>query len=201
MKYNLLGHKARNSAINGVAGVLIAACLLFSPDHGRAADARPVFEVASLKSTPPVQAGRVQRRCEEDRLTIRYHTLKMLILWAYDATNATLSLPAWMEDPAQGLIRFDVDAKSAGPVPVAEMRLMLQSLLEERFGLRLHREIRDEVRPVLRVGKKGQHLTPAAPVGTDQVRNVTPDPVHGRDIFRAAGVGTVSTASRRSSTL
>lgn len=45
--------------------------------------------------------------------------------------------PGWLDSD-----RFDIEAKAAGSPPQEQVRLMLQSLLADRFKLALHREIR-----------------------------------------------------------
>jgi len=60
---------------------------------------------------------------------------------------------------------------------------MLQRLLEQRFGLKIHRETRTSAGFVLTVGKEGAHLTPAAPLGPVAAApdpNAKPDPEEGK---------------------
>ncbi len=72
--------------------------------------------------------------------------LSALVQYAYTPTGAQMLAaqivggPDWFRTD-----RFDIQAKAAGDaaVPAAQMKLMLQSLLEERFQLKLHRETRD----------------------------------------------------------
>jgi uncharacterized protein (TIGR03435 family) len=62
--------------------------------------------------------------------------------------------PAWVRSE-----RFEVEAKAEGTPPPATMKgPMLQALLEERFQLRIHREIRDVPVYALTVGKGGPKL-------------------------------------------
>jgi len=78
------------------------------------------------------------------------------ILFAYKITpnqeNFLLSqLPAWaMED------RFDIDAKAAGEPTKDQMRLMVQTLLADRFKLAAHFEAREVPVFALLVDKPGQ---------------------------------------------
>jgi uncharacterized protein (TIGR03435 family) len=63
--------------------------------------------------------------------------------------------PAWMNSEF-----YEVDAKAAG-AHVAEMEgPMLRALLEERFKLKVHREVRDAPVYVLTVAKGGSKLQP-----------------------------------------
>jgi uncharacterized protein (TIGR03435 family) len=66
--------------------------------------------------------------------------------------------PGWINTD-----RFDIEAKTPGDVPpsTAQVRLMMQSLLADRFQLRLHREMRDLPVYALVVGKNGAKLKPS----------------------------------------
>ena len=54
--------------------------------------------------------------------------------------------------------RFDLVAKAAPDTPVATMRLMLQTLLADRFKLAFHNEEKVKSAYVLTVGKRGMKL-------------------------------------------
>ena len=58
--------------------------------------------------------------------------------------------PEWIN-----IDRYEVEAKSEGNTSRDRLMLMLQSLLEERFHLKTHRETRDAPTYVLVVGKNG----------------------------------------------
>src|SRR5687768_2078612 len=93
---------------------------------------RPVFEVASVKKRigpgpASVVLGQDVARGRFDR-TI---TAAGLILYAYDLRDYQLiGGPDWMRTD-----RFDVAATAGRDVPAAELRLMVQSLLADRFRL------------------------------------------------------------------
>jgi uncharacterized protein (TIGR03435 family) len=69
--------------------------------------------------------------------------------------------PRWMDGD-----RFVVEAKSGTLVPLAEMRLMLQQMLADRFTLRLHREPRELQGYALVVAAGGPKLQEAT--GSEQ---------------------------------
>jgi uncharacterized protein (TIGR03435 family) len=74
---------------------------------------------------------------------MRNVSLKMLIQAAYDlrgldAGQRISGGPGWLDSA-----RYDVEAEAAEPVPEAELKRMLQSLLADRFQLTLHRESRE----------------------------------------------------------
>ncbi len=110
----------------------------------------PAFEVASVKPNkslsalmgPPFQPG--------GRFTMTNRTLKALILFAYSGSiplqdDQISGGPNWIDSD-----RFDVVAKMEGDLPlplgtatVQRVRLMLRTLLADRFRLTLHMETRD----------------------------------------------------------
>jgi uncharacterized protein (TIGR03435 family) len=88
-------------------------------------------------------------------------TLKELIAYAYaipprELERMVVGGPGWIDGD-----RFDVEAKSETLVPVAEMRLMLQQMLADRFKLRLHREPRQQQGYALVIAPGGPKLQEA----------------------------------------
>src|SRR5579872_3746838 len=93
------------------------------------------FEVASVRLSSPAGTGRAPQ-ADPTHFYARGSTLKQLILRAYDIQEYELSGgPKWV-----GSDRFDIDAKSAAPASRDRMLIMLQSLLADRFQLRLNHE-------------------------------------------------------------
>jgi uncharacterized protein (TIGR03435 family) len=113
-----------------------------------AATGSPSFEVASVKPSPPAEPNRFGfpvaatiRIASGGRFTATQATLRDLLRRAYDVQdNRVTGGPAWI-----GSDRFDVTAAAeAGSPDTAErMQRMLQSMLIERFRLRVHTETRD----------------------------------------------------------
>jgi uncharacterized protein (TIGR03435 family) len=64
--------------------------------------------------------------------------------------------PGWLEEA-----RFDVSAKAGTPAPEADVRVMLQTLLADRFKLTLHRETRELLALIVTVSKTGHKLQTA----------------------------------------
>jgi uncharacterized protein (TIGR03435 family) len=108
----------------------------------------PSFEVASVKpnksdnfqSVPPIQAGRV---------TLTNRTLRYLVQFAYSTFESSLhdvqiiSGPNWIDRD-----RFDIVAKmegspAPGPNTANLARLMLRTLLADRFQLKTRQESRE----------------------------------------------------------
>lgn len=96
---------------------------------------RAQFEVASIK--PNKSPDRIVniRPPAGDRFRATGPNLKMLIRLAYNVRLfEILGGPSWADSEA-----FDIDAKAKGAIG-NQLRPMLQSLLEDRFKLRAHRE-------------------------------------------------------------
>ncbi len=122
---------------------------------------RPSFEVASIKAYPPdapFPPGRNGITLSPDGVAWRFTRLQNCIRWAYDIPGPVIG-PNWITD------RYDIAAKASGPVTKAQLRLMVQTLLEDRFQLKVHREMRDIPVVLLTVAKNGpKNLQPAEPV-------------------------------------
>ena len=69
-----------------------------------------------------------------------------------------MSGPAWLSDQV-----FNIEATVPDGTPKEELNAMLQSLLEERFGLKMHHTTQTEQGFALTVGKNGPKLIPAEP--------------------------------------
>ena len=97
------------------------------------------FEAASLKPTPPGATGFSILPVPGGRLRARNITLKRLVAVAYSVTDhQILSDIKWFE--SQG---YDMEAKAPGPAALPQLRLMLQSLLDDRFKLKIHHETKE----------------------------------------------------------
>jgi uncharacterized protein (TIGR03435 family) len=111
----------------------------------QAADARPRFEVASIRLN---KSGDVNRRIEmpsPERFNATNITVRLLINDAYRHPSGRLRReyeitggPDWIESDG-----FDIAAKAPGPADPQQLRAMLQSLLLDRFNLKVHTEMRD----------------------------------------------------------
>ncbi len=112
----------------------------------------PEFEVVSVRvgKTGGFQEDREDIRSSPGSLTMRHASLSSCIKWAYGLSDFQISGPAWLTSD-----RFDIVAKAAGPAKEDQLRLMLQTLLNERFKLVLHRDKKEAQVYVLLVGKGG----------------------------------------------
>ena len=114
----------------------------------------PIAAMVQAAGVRPTAPG----RCRFTRVT-----LKHLIAFAYDIRSTDVERtiaggPGWL-----GERQFDVDAKSERVVAVADMRRMMQTLLADRFKLRVHREQREMPGFALTVAPGGPKLRAAAP--------------------------------------
>jgi uncharacterized protein (TIGR03435 family) len=141
----------------------IVAIVVFMIDHGHCQEPvkPPAFEVASItpcKPGTPEPPGEhmslVQFTAPGGRFRAQATTLKFLLEWAYGIQPAQHSAgPSWM-----GSDRYDVVAKAEGNPTDQEMKLMVQTLLAERFRLKMHHEIRKMNVFVVTAGKTPPNL-------------------------------------------
>jgi bla regulator protein BlaR1 len=121
-----------------------------------AADNRPRFEVASIKRTPEVTGpGADFTAMPGGRLHARNNAVSNLIGNAYGVPQYRIaSMPDWLTSE-----RYDLEATAADPTATsAQVMLMLQTLLEDRFKLRWHRETREGPVYMLSVARGGHKL-------------------------------------------
>jgi len=82
-------------------------------------------------------------------------TLKYLLEWAYGIQPSQhTGGPAWLATD-----RYDVVAKAEGNASDEQMKLMTQTLLRDRFQLKLHRESKKASVFVISLGKAAPRLT------------------------------------------
>jgi uncharacterized protein (TIGR03435 family) len=169
---NLLLARAGMTALAGavVIGLLIVACTPVI----RAQSPRQKFEVASIHACGPTEAvplreggGLGNMGPSPNRVTKECVTVLSLLQDAYvifaDGQNRSPSsilmppiekAPAWISSDL-----YTVDAKAEGaPGQPAMLGPMMQSLLEDRFHLKLHHETRSGPAYELTVGKGGSRL-------------------------------------------
>jgi uncharacterized protein (TIGR03435 family) len=142
-----------------------------------AALAQQKFEVASLKPSQPFTApnptvaqmiAKNQDHMyesqplgwlpiEKTRLTMKNRSLAGLIASAFRVRQRDVSGPAWLAED-----RYEIEATFPADTPKAAVNEMLRALLEERFGLKIHREDKEVAGYALVEAKGGAKLTPAA---------------------------------------
>jgi uncharacterized protein (TIGR03435 family) len=119
---------------------------------------RPEFEVASVKPNTSGNGMIMIRPPVGGRFTATNVRLKMLIGLAYKLQDYEISGgPAWINSDG-----YDVTAKATdGNIGIDQLRPMLQTLLEDRFQLKVHRETKDVPVYALLAGKNGPKLPEA----------------------------------------
>jgi len=105
--------------------------------NAQPADPTLTFEVASIKVAAPLSEPN-RRSSVPGRFNRRDTPLYTLIVTAYHLQGFEFSGPSWLTSA-----RFDVVAKVPEGATEAQQRVMLQNLLAERFGLKVHREKRE----------------------------------------------------------
>jgi uncharacterized protein (TIGR03435 family) len=149
--------------------------------------APPAFEVASVKINELYRQDdrmtwRPSIESPPDSLTMRNVNMRMMVAWAWDIQRPKVSGPDWIDGP-----RYDIQAKAGQPAKVAEMRLMLQALLAERFKLEWRRETRQMEVLAVTVPKSGHKMKESAIAG-DSATQSTQGPDGGATV-RGAAIG------------
>lgn len=118
------------------------------------------FEVASIKlNADSVLTLSGITTIANGRLSAKAMTVKDLVASAYRVRGqAIVGASGWLDTE-----RYDIEARAATEAGEAELRLMLQALLADRFRLRLHKDTRDGSVYALRVEQRGPKLKAAAP--------------------------------------
>jgi uncharacterized protein (TIGR03435 family) len=141
-------------------GFALVAFDLALPLFAQVTPNRPSFEVASVRiNTTGMVSDRVPRR-SGDRIMMHNMPLSMFVIYAYDVQNPVYQIAD--TDPL-GDTAFDIDAIAPGAVGDADLRLMFQTLLEDRFQLKVHWETRELAGYDLVVAKGGSRVRPTSP--------------------------------------
>jgi uncharacterized protein (TIGR03435 family) len=146
------------------AGLAIAAAQLFSQP---ATNAKPTFDVASVK--PSAAGSRQQLTIQPGgRLSLNGFSVETLIAISYRLPAFQIVVPdGWMK-----VDRWAIEAKAeevasvpawAPPYLPEVIATRLRALLEERFSLQAHREMREMKAYVLALAKGGAKLEETEP--------------------------------------
>jgi uncharacterized protein (TIGR03435 family) len=123
---------------------------------------RPSFEVDTVKPGDPNNPHGGMGSGETGRFKATNVPLQMLLLFAYEVQKQQISGgPNWISSE-----RFTIEAKASsarpnGRVDLGTIRLMIQSLLADRFKLVVHRSTREEKVYELVVKKGGSSMKKA----------------------------------------
>jgi uncharacterized protein (TIGR03435 family) len=121
-----------------------------------APDAKPDVEVATIKPTQPGNE-QIMFSVHGGTLVIKNLTLGFIMSFAYDLPLRQITgEPGWMDTD-----KWDIEAKADTPGALnnSQLKLMMQKLFAERFGLQVHEEKRKMAAYVLSVSKNGPKMT------------------------------------------
>lgn len=139
---------------------LLLGMFLFVTSAGPIIAAAQEFAVASIR--PSAQSVKFENdgetKVQPDVLRMRDVTIETCIKWAYRVQRSQVSGPGLLTSE-----RYDITAKSDGPASDEQMRLMMRSLLKERFGLAFHTERKELHSFALVVTRSGTKLKQATP--------------------------------------
>src|SRR5262249_71580 len=136
-------------------GIVLVVTTLFGQNPPRLS-----FEVASIRPSPQAPPPGVAAGARIDGAQFRttYMTLKDYIGVAYRLKLYQISGPDWI-----GTDRFDVAATLPEGTLPAQVSSMLQTLLEERFQLKFHRDKKEFPIYALEIEKGGLKMTETPP--------------------------------------
>jgi uncharacterized protein (TIGR03435 family) len=128
------------------------------PTAAPAASAAPEIEAATIKPVKAPNPNNMHDTTEGRRLTMRYTTLRDLMMMAYEVDpRQIVGGPAWVATD-----EYDIDLVVADGVQVNQCEeAILGELLADRFQLKFHREQRVMAVYVLEVAKGGPKLKAA----------------------------------------
>lgn len=120
------------------------------------ANANPTFEVATIKPSDPGRPGKIFTVRGRDVVTINT-TVNDLITMAYNLHARQITGgPAWLDSEKYDLTgRPDIE----GQPSVAQLKIMLQKLLADRFQLKFHREKKELTVYAITAAKTGVKIS------------------------------------------
>lgn len=131
------------------------------------AAAQPAFEVASIKPSS-ADGSHSGTHSNNGRISMDNLSIKQLILTAYNIQNHQYSGPAWLDDE-----RYNIEAKADTKVDQKEMQAMMQTMLADRFKLKVHHESKQVAGYALILAKGGLKLKPVEGEGSSMNTNNT----------------------------
>ncbi len=147
-----------SAASISAGALLIAAAGVLTPWRVAFAQ-RPEFEVASVKHS--AFNGRFEPLRRSGTLVTAHNTQVGSFIWyAYNIQGAyqVEGIPNWADDVRW----FDLDARTPANATEEQVRLMMQSLLENRFKMKSHRETKQLPAYALMLGKGKLKLAEAS---------------------------------------
>jgi uncharacterized protein (TIGR03435 family) len=122
-----------------VTGMLLIACAHFVQAQDPTPTARREFEVASIKPNTDGNPNKNIGVSPGGRVRVTDLPVRFLIRFAFNVQDFQISGgPGWMNADS-----YDINAKAPENITIQQARPYLQSLLEDRFKLVLHRQTKD----------------------------------------------------------
>jgi uncharacterized protein (TIGR03435 family) len=150
------------------------------------AQPRPSFEAATVKPSAPIDQAKMIAMIQSGKMPLGAHIsatraeynyldLKTLLSYAYGVKSYQITGPDWM-----GSARFDIVAKMPEGSTKADAPRMLQTLLEDRFKLVVHRSTDEHPVLAIVVAKGGPKLKASAekPVPIDEDAPLKPGEIN-----------------------
>ena len=131
------------------------------------ARSQPAFEVASIKPTPAsAPASPLLEKVDAHPGSVNMSNVRIrtCIKWAYDLKNYEISGVDRLAPE-----RYNITAKADEGTPVPQLRIMMQTLLQNRFRLTFHRETKQVSAFELVVAKGGSKLHPVDADGESSI--------------------------------
>lgn len=154
----------------------------------------PSFEVASVKRSEPitpelVQSGRLQIGVSIDARNVRLNKMSLfdMTMLAYQVKAHQVVAPSWTTTE-----RYDIQAKLPEGASRGQVPAMLQALLAERLGMKIHKETREFNVLALVEAKGGHKLKPSAPEDPAAPKPEPSAPIRGGIAVGPGGVQTRS---------
>src|SRR4051794_7397141 len=162
-----------------VARVGVLACgSVWAGWYAPAAEARPEFEVASVKPAPLPTDNRIRIGMsggpgtpDPGRINFEFVNLRMVLAKAYAVKSYQISGPATLDSE-----RFNITAKVPAGTSKEDFLVMLQNLVADRFRMTLHRERKELPAYALVVAKSGVKMKVAAEGDPGQDTGLPPVP-------------------------
>jgi uncharacterized protein (TIGR03435 family) len=122
------------------------------------------FDVASVKRLLST-GGRFTKQggpgtADPERVSYRNIPLRVVLLEAYNVRNYQLSGPDWLDTQ-----RYDITVKLPIGATNEQFQAMMRDLLETRFQMKIHHELKDLSIYALVVAKGGPKIKPVASDG------------------------------------
>jgi uncharacterized protein (TIGR03435 family) len=129
----------------------IAIVLTFiSSSYAQTSAPAVTFDAAAIHVTEP-GLPTAEFHTRPGMLLVHNNTLRSCIEWAYGLRPLQIEGPAWLND-----LRIDINARAADPgADDEQLRVMLRALLADRFGMKAHRERKEQPIYSLTVAKGG----------------------------------------------